>query len=632
MEYPFKDLLPLDEVLEREGYYKDWTHLDPEVFYSLTQISEYIKTKGYGADVRLLIAQLAEHFGLKTTQVVDLTNLLQQKFENLEGVTQSFTNNINSLVAQMEADKNAVIANATVDSEVILARGGKPTLGARLDDTTAQLTETTTKLDNLRVANVRDLGAKGDGVTDDTEAFENAFTLGYRNIYIPVGRYRITRTLEIPSIYATDNIRVYGAGNQSKLLNDVPSGDFMFYSAVDNPIGGFTFEDFDIRAFSQNGVVRDDTNGFYIGYATRVNKISNVRIHNLSVGIHIGNKVEGQTALTDIGMYWLRDNEIQSKGLIVEGNTVFGTNIEILGYKQCVTWSGSIGSIKGGNIGGSTGFFSEEAFIIDGAIDVEFSNIWVERLSNDKYGLNLARAIEVFSGEKISFRNMHLATGSIIVHEGEVHVEDTKLWGGGRTAIVAVEKNAKVLSTNNTANYYGKDGSLYMEGKIKIIKDFDAIYESSNVGLLDNPILTFEEPLPVSPTNTSLVSLESSNDFISGENSIRVINTGSQTSQGLIVNAELAYTSQKDLTYVFVARVKSLDGGKLYFRTDGNSNAQLSTVGINRRSDGSDDFQIITGVINPQDNSVYVNIVGSSDFIVDSVNVFPGFEGSNPSY
>ena len=74
MEYPFKDLLPLDEVLERDGYYKDWTHLDPEVFYSLTQISEYIKTKGFGVDVRLLIAQLAEHFGLRVTQITDAMN------------------------------------------------------------------------------------------------------------------------------------------------------------------------------------------------------------------------------------------------------------------------------------------------------------------------------------------------------------------------------------------------------------------------------------------------------------------------------------------------------------------------------------------------------------------------------
>ena len=153
MEYPFKDLLPLDEVLEREGYYKDWTHLDPKVFYSLTQISEYIKTKGYGVDVRLLIAQLAEHFGLKTTQVVDLANLLQQKFENLEGVTQSFTNNINSLVAQMEADKDAVIANATVDSEVILARGGKATLGQRLDETAEKIPTTANGSDVIRLMN-----------------------------------------------------------------------------------------------------------------------------------------------------------------------------------------------------------------------------------------------------------------------------------------------------------------------------------------------------------------------------------------------------------------------------------------------------------------------------------------------
>lgn len=168
MEYPFKDLMPLDEVLEREGYYKDWTHLDPEVFYSLTQISEYIKTKGYGVDVRLLIAQLAEHFGLKTTQVVVLANLLQHKFDNLEGVTSDFTSDINGLVSQMQADKDAVIANVTVDSEVILARGGKPTLQARLDETTAQFNQ------NVGVSPIT-FGAVGDGLTDDTEAILATF-------------------------------------------------------------------------------------------------------------------------------------------------------------------------------------------------------------------------------------------------------------------------------------------------------------------------------------------------------------------------------------------------------------------------------------------------------------------------
>ena len=127
MEYPFKDLLPLDEVLEREGYYKDWTHLDPEVFYSLTQISEYIKTKGFGVDVRLLISQLAEHFGLKTTQVVDLANLLSTKYDALND--------------QFDVVIRDATSGADWAGEIVLARGGKPTLGDRLDDTTAQLAQ-----------------------------------------------------------------------------------------------------------------------------------------------------------------------------------------------------------------------------------------------------------------------------------------------------------------------------------------------------------------------------------------------------------------------------------------------------------------------------------------------------------
>lgn len=194
MEYPFKDLMPLDEVLAREGYYKDWTHLDPEVFYSLTQISEYIKTKGYGVDVRLLIAQLAEHFGLKTTQVVDLGNLLTAKHATLktqveQAVAQvnagrsALETQFNQSVAQMEADKNAVIANATVDSEVILARGGKPTLQARLDDTTEQLAQnanaTKFYFKNSKTKMVAHRGAMQFAPENTIPAYELAGQMGY---------------------------------------------------------------------------------------------------------------------------------------------------------------------------------------------------------------------------------------------------------------------------------------------------------------------------------------------------------------------------------------------------------------------------------------------------------------------
>jgi hypothetical protein len=46
--------------------------------------------------------------------------------------------------------------------------------------------------------NVRDFGAKGDGVTDDTAAFRNALH-GGGVLFVPEGRYRITDQLQLES-------------------------------------------------------------------------------------------------------------------------------------------------------------------------------------------------------------------------------------------------------------------------------------------------------------------------------------------------------------------------------------------------------------------------------------------------
>lgn len=60
MEYPFKDLLPLDEVLERDGYYRDWTHIDANTFHQISELMKFIREKGYGVDTREAIAQALE--------------------------------------------------------------------------------------------------------------------------------------------------------------------------------------------------------------------------------------------------------------------------------------------------------------------------------------------------------------------------------------------------------------------------------------------------------------------------------------------------------------------------------------------------------------------------------------------
>lgn len=45
------------------------------------------------------------------------------------------------------------------------------------------------------IVNVKDFGAKGDGITDDTEAFEAAANTG-KTVFVPEGRYKLTRNVD----------------------------------------------------------------------------------------------------------------------------------------------------------------------------------------------------------------------------------------------------------------------------------------------------------------------------------------------------------------------------------------------------------------------------------------------------
>lgn len=60
---------------------------------------------------------------------------------------------------------------------------------------------------NIDIISVKDFGAKGDGITDDTAAIQAAFDTG-RDIYIPTGIYVCTMEIEIK----THGQRIYGAG------------------------------------------------------------------------------------------------------------------------------------------------------------------------------------------------------------------------------------------------------------------------------------------------------------------------------------------------------------------------------------------------------------------------------------
>jgi hypothetical protein len=77
-------------------------------------------------------------------------------------------------------------------------------------------------------ANVKQLGAVGDGVADDTDAIQKAFTAvrDGSTVYLPAGTYRITRTLTL--IGPLIGVLVIGHGRETKLVWDGEAGGKLF--------------------------------------------------------------------------------------------------------------------------------------------------------------------------------------------------------------------------------------------------------------------------------------------------------------------------------------------------------------------------------------------------------------------
>lgn len=98
----------------------------------------------------------------------------------------------------------------------------------------ARITALDTKIDEMDpgLVNVKDYGAVGDGVADDTAALQSALDeANGRTIFIPTGVYKTTRTLVYPS-----NTNILGAGEMNSIIKVDAAVDGMvsqgFYSAT----------------------------------------------------------------------------------------------------------------------------------------------------------------------------------------------------------------------------------------------------------------------------------------------------------------------------------------------------------------------------------------------------------------
>lgn len=88
---------------------------------------------------------------------------------------------------------------------------------------------------------VKDFGAVGDGVADDTAAIQAALNTG-GFVYLPKGTYRTTATLDV----TIDGTGLYGDGISSLIQPDFQAGDIFRIGDGTNIIWGLTFSNFQI--------------------------------------------------------------------------------------------------------------------------------------------------------------------------------------------------------------------------------------------------------------------------------------------------------------------------------------------------------------------------------------------------
>jgi Pectate lyase superfamily protein len=179
------------------------------LYYGSTSVSPDIKDVATNGTIDVLVGQ----FGLlyKATS--------QVKF--FRKITQSIGTDINSIIYRTTqfiiAGNNGVLGYST-DGVTYTAQGYS--YGDAL--TTRSLQQ---KLDDF--VSVKDFGAKGDGITDDTESINRAMyelycrsisTTGKKVLYFPAGNYIITSDLRVPS-YA----RLRGEGTTNTLITQTRS-------------------------------------------------------------------------------------------------------------------------------------------------------------------------------------------------------------------------------------------------------------------------------------------------------------------------------------------------------------------------------------------------------------------------
>jgi hypothetical protein len=212
------------------------------------------------------------------------------------------------------------------------------------------------------MSNVRDFGATGDGITDDTEAIQHAIDDGNGHLEFPRGEYRISKTLLV-DMEKRSRTSIGGAGGTAKIVMHGP-GPAIFLKATHAKTadpGGFRPEEWQHeRMPTIDGIEIEgrhpEADGIRIvgvmqPTLTRVlirqvrtavhvtDRARNIVIngchfyHNTGVGIHLDQVNLHQTIIADSHISYCRRGGIRIEDSEIRNLQITGNDIEYNNYR-----------------------------------------------------------------------------------------------------------------------------------------------------------------------------------------------------------------------------------------------------------------------------------------------------------
>ena len=182
---------------------RDTSGLGP-IEYDQTKVPELIRkhaddvrTKTYGQEVREAQARNAELAGLMSSEAIN-------EARTADLLSKDTQNRFNDQIA------GTTNSDEVIDARRPFGRDTFATLGERLDFTEKDV--------NSRGVNVTWFGATGDGVFDNSQSVRDAISFaisnGFRDIYIPYGRYYFEESVNV----SHNGLRLIGAGRRNTTL------------------------------------------------------------------------------------------------------------------------------------------------------------------------------------------------------------------------------------------------------------------------------------------------------------------------------------------------------------------------------------------------------------------------------